>query len=218
MDEILDRVESLAKRKAELGLEKRIEHNMEKSLRMPAASFGDDKSKVIFGRESDKKEIIDLLLSNDANGRKLSVISLQANDGVGKTTLARLIYKDHRVTEHFDLKAWAYVSDLSDMFLVTKAVFESFTLQSCDLKEQDMSQLEAKLCERLEGKRFLLVLNIASPFIFGGWKALQPHFIKAANGSYVIVTTRNEISASSIKPLCVITLSHYQMKIVGRCL
>lgn len=26
-----------------------------------------------------------------------------------------------------------------------------------------MSQLEANLCERLEGKRFLLVLNIASP-------------------------------------------------------
>ncbi|XP_065618327.1 putative disease resistance RPP13-like protein 1 [Quercus suber] len=124
LDEILDRVESLAKRKDELGLKKRIEHNMEKSLRMPAASFGDDNSKVIYGRESDKKEIIDLLLSNDANGRKLSVISLLANDGMGKTTLARLIYKDHRVTEHFDLKAWAYVSDLSDTFMVTKAVFE----------------------------------------------------------------------------------------------
>uniref|UniRef100_A0A7N2LEI5 Uncharacterized protein n=1 Tax=Quercus lobata TaxID=97700 RepID=A0A7N2LEI5_QUELO len=158
LDEILDRVESFAKRKDELGLKKRIEH-MEKSPRMPAASVGDDNSK--------------------------------------------LIYKDHRVTEHFDLKAWAYVSDLSDTFMVTKAVFESFTLQSCDLKEQDMSQLEANLCERLEGKRFLLVLNIASPFIFGGWEALQPHFIKAANGSYVIVTTRNEICASSIKPLYV---------------
>ena len=170
---------------------------------MPAASFGDDNSKGIFGRESDKKEIIDLLLSNDANGRKLSVISLLDNDSMGKTTIAWLIYKDHRVTEHFDLKAWAYVSVLSDTFMVTKAVFESFTLQSCDLKEQDMSQLEANLCERLEGKRFLLVLNIASPFIFGGWEALQPHFIKAANRSYVIVTTRNEISASSIKPLYV---------------
>ena len=72
LDEILDRVESLAKQKDERGLKKRIEHNMEKSLRMPAASFGDDNSKVIFSRESEKKEIIDLLLSNDANGRKLS--------------------------------------------------------------------------------------------------------------------------------------------------
>ena len=175
---------------------------MEKSLRIPAASFGDDNSKVIFGRESDKKEIIDLLISNDANDRKLSVISLLANDGMGKTILARLIYKDHRVSEHCDL-AWAYVSDLSDTFMVTKAVLESFTLQSYDLKEQDMSQLEANLCERLEGKRFLLVLNIASRFIFGGWEALQPHFIKGANGSYVFVTTRNEISTSSIKPLYV---------------
>ena len=87
--------------------------------------------------------------------------------------------------------------------MVPTAVFESFTLRSCDLKEQDMSQLEANLCERLEGKRILLVLNIASPFIFGGWKALQPHFIKAANGSYVIVISCNEISASSVKPLFV---------------
>ena len=103
LDKILDRVESLAKLKDELGLKKRTKHNMEKSLRMPVASFGDNNSKVIFGRESDKKEIMDLLLSNDANGRKLSVISLLANDGMDKTTLARLIYKDHRVTEHFDL-------------------------------------------------------------------------------------------------------------------
>ena len=58
---------------------------------------------------------------------------------MGKATLARLIYKDHRVTEHFDLKAWANVSDLADTFMVTKAVFKSFTLQSCDLKEQDVS-------------------------------------------------------------------------------
>ena len=102
---------------------------MEKSLRTPAASFGDDNSKLIFGRESDKKEIIDLLLSNDANGRKLSVISLLDNDSMGKTTIAWLIYKDHRVTEHFDLKAWAYVSDLSDTFRLQKQ-FSSRSLYS----------------------------------------------------------------------------------------
>ena len=42
-------------------------------------------------------------VNHNKTNRKLSVISLLANNGMGKTTLARLIYKDHRVTEHFDL-------------------------------------------------------------------------------------------------------------------
>ena len=57
-----------------------------------------------------------------------------------------------RVREHFELKAWAHVSDHFDMFMVTKASFESFTMQSCDLK--DLNLLQVRLEEGSRGKKF----------------------------------------------------------------
>ncbi|MCH95295.1 CC-NBS-LRR resistance protein [Trifolium medium] len=47
--------------------------------------------------------------------------------GVGKTTLAQLAYNDDKVQEHFDLKAWACVSEDFDILKVTKTLLESVT-------------------------------------------------------------------------------------------
>ena len=41
----------------------------------------------------------------------VSVISIVAMGGMGKTTLARLVYDDAETTKHFNVKAWASVSD-----------------------------------------------------------------------------------------------------------
>ena len=59
----------------------------------------------VFRRDRDEEAIIELLLSDDGSGERLSVIPIVAEDGMGKTTLARRVYDNHRVSEHFDLKA-----------------------------------------------------------------------------------------------------------------
>ena len=166
-----------------------------------------DESEV-YGMDCDKEEIIKLLLSDDASDRQLSVISIEGNGRIGKTTLARLVYNDKRVSHHFHLKAWVRIPD--DFDGVTRSILKFLALQDEDLKEElnslydnlyDPNQLNSdklvpRLQQCLEGKRFLLVLDGAKQIPSSkGWKALQYALKDAANGSCIIVTTRNKVIA-----------------------
>ncbi|KAL5543165.1 hypothetical protein UlMin_010875 [Ulmus minor] len=58
---------------------------------------------LVIGRDADKERIIELLFKLSDNQ---SVIPIQGMGGLGKTTLAKFVYNDKRVEEHFDLKMW----------------------------------------------------------------------------------------------------------------
>ena len=61
----------------------------------------------MFCRDADKDGIIILLLSDGVKmSEQLSVIPIMGEVGVGKSTLARLVYNDCRVSQHFEIKAW----------------------------------------------------------------------------------------------------------------
>jgi hypothetical protein len=111
--ELLGKLEYLANQKDVLGLKEGV--GGESSKRRATTSLVEESS--IFGRDDDKEKIISLLLSADANGNEnLRVIPIVGMGGIGKTTLAQLVYKDQRVNEHFDFKAWVCVSDEFDLF------------------------------------------------------------------------------------------------------
>ncbi|KAL0008332.1 hypothetical protein SO802_009834 [Lithocarpus litseifolius] len=61
-----------------------------------------DKSDVV-GREDDKERITHLLLSNEYDKEgDVSVIPIIGMGGLGKTTLAQLVFNDNRVSGHFE--------------------------------------------------------------------------------------------------------------------
>ena len=82
------------------------------------------------------------------------------------------------------------------MFMVTKAIFESFTMQSCDLK--DLNLLQVRLQEGVRGKKFLLVLDDVWAETYHDWEFLLSPFKGAAKASRVIVTTRIQSVASMV--------------------
>ncbi|XP_028100559.1 putative disease resistance protein RGA4 [Camellia sinensis] len=75
----------------------------------------------VCGRDEDKKRIVELLLRDTPTQNKVDVIPITGMGGIGKTTLAQLIYDDDGVKNHFDLKAWVCVSEEFDVKTITKS-------------------------------------------------------------------------------------------------
>ncbi|XP_030965414.1 putative disease resistance RPP13-like protein 1 [Quercus lobata] len=144
----------------------------------------------VYGREEDKKAIVKLLLSGESSDAQLSVIPILGMGGLGKTTLAQLVYNDDEVSHYFDLKAWVCVSEDFDIVRVTREILQSFTSESCN--DNNLELLQVKLKGKLSGKKFLLVLDDVWNENYDDWTRLRCPFEFGAPGSKIIVTTRND--------------------------
>ncbi|KAF2300061.1 hypothetical protein GH714_007825 [Hevea brasiliensis] len=193
------RLEVICKRRVELGLQKGKGSSSSKVWQKPPSASVPNES-AIYGRDEDKKKIIDLLLreessDQDANFRVIPIVGM---GGIGKTTLAQHVYHDEAVLEYFHPKAWVCVSDDFDVMRIAKAILESITCHPCDLKEYN--EVQVKLREALAGKKFLLVLDDVWNKNYGLWEALKPPFLAGASGSRIILTTREINVARMIGP------------------
>ncbi|PPD75025.1 hypothetical protein GOBAR_DD28052 [Gossypium barbadense] len=153
----------------------------------------------VYGREKDKEVILDILMNDADKGfGDIAVACIGGMPGVGKTTLAQLVYNDIKVESSFDLKIWVCVSEEFDVIRLTAIMLEAVTSASWNSK--DLNLLQVSLKEKLSGKKFLLVLDDVWNENYEQWEALCKPFIAGAAGSKILVTTRNVDTASIMAP------------------
>ncbi|KAJ6373352.1 hypothetical protein OIU76_027650 [Salix suchowensis] len=106
----------------------------------------------------DKGTIVKMLLSVSSDQEPaLRTVSLVGMGGIGKTTLAQLVYNDHEVQTYFGKRIWVCVSDPFDETRIAKAILEGLKESAHDLNE--LQALLERIQESIRGKRFLLVLD-----------------------------------------------------------
>lgn len=158
--------------------------------RPKTSSLIDDSS--VFGREEDKETIVKMLLApNNSGHANLSIIPIVGMGGLGKTTLTQLIYNDERVKEHFQLRVWLCVSENFDEMKLTKETIESVA-SGFSSATTNMNLLQEDLSKKLQGKRFLLVLDDVWNEDPEKWDRYRCALVSGRKGSKIIITTRNK--------------------------
>ncbi|XVE74188.1 hypothetical protein DITRI_Ditri11bG0178800 [Diplodiscus trichospermus] len=204
--EITARLQDIVKQKDDLGLTERIGDTRDRVMRrMPSTSLVNES--LVFGRDRDKEHIIKqyVLREEESCDGGISVIPIVGMGGLGKTTLAQLVYNDARIETFFDFRAWVCVSEEFDVVRVMKTLLESLTSRASDVN--DLNELQVRVKEKLSKKRFLIVLDDVWNENYNDWMVLCSPFEVGSAESKIIVTTRNQRVASVMG-----TVSAYHLK------
>jgi Leucine-rich repeat (LRR) protein len=147
------------------------------------------RAEAVIGRDDDKKAVIHRLLDSNVEDN-VSILPIVAIGGLGKTTLAQLIFNDDQIQNHFQLQMWVCVSDPFHVQNIVEKILEAATKNKPQPVE--MNTLVGKLKEEIDGKKYLLVLDDVWNEDHEKWSELKEVLMGGASGSRILVTTRSE--------------------------
>ena len=110
----------------------------------------------VIGREEDKKAIIGSLLDPNVK-ENVSVLPIVGIGGLGKTTVAQLVFNDKELRDHFEPKVWVCVSENFDVKIIVEKILEC--IKNKKPKDLEMNTLVNNLQKEINGKRYLLMLD-----------------------------------------------------------
>nr|GMD10869.1 putative late blight resistance protein homolog R1B-16 [Ipomoea batatas] len=151
--------------------------------------IGNDK---VVGFENEATTIINELIRGS---KEKEVVLITGMGGLGKTTLAKRVYVEKSVVNHFDRYAWCTVSQEYDC----KDLFNKIYNQVCG-KVTETDGIAEKLRKSLMGWRYLIVLD--DIWSLKAWEELNRAFPSCGNGSRVVLTSRQESVVSNAKHIC----------------
>ncbi|XP_047947514.1 putative late blight resistance protein homolog R1B-8 [Salvia hispanica] len=146
------------------------------------------KENVMVGFEEVYLEVLDKLTGDELNRQ---IIPITGMGGIGKTTLAKNLFKNALVKEYFDIRAWTTISQTYNVRETLREVYIQSSGQSRDRSENEKlseSELGGQLYKFLYGRRYLVTMD--DMWSVEVWDKIKVFFPDNKNGSRIIVTTR----------------------------
>ncbi|KAE8813139.1 hypothetical protein D1007_09920 [Hordeum vulgare] len=151
----------------------------------------DPKTIISRSRDQDTKNIVATLLGHGSN-ESLMVVPIVGVGGLGKTTLAQLIYNKPEVQKHFELLIWVCVSDNFDVDSLANTIVQAATPDRSTAEPTSKKRPLDRLQDALSGRRYLLVLDDVWNREYDKWEKLKGPLTHDAKGCVVLTTTRDE--------------------------
>lgn len=158
----------------------------------------------VVGFDDHAATVIKLLKEGSSRRQVLSIIGM---GGLGKTTLARKVFKENQVQDHFaNHCAWAFLSAdykpkdvlLSLLRSLKSVPPEQINYHKAEEEDEEVvGILKLMLRKCLKGTRYLIVMD--DVWDIKVWDAIQDAFPDENNGSRILITSR-EVAIYDIKP------------------
>ncbi|XP_042495050.1 disease resistance protein RPP13-like [Macadamia integrifolia] len=173
----------------------------------------EDSNDVVIGQEDEEKRMIELLLPKGENTTtQRNVIPIVGPGGIGKTTLARRVYNDPTIVEHFPCRLWIQVSSDYKLEELLQNIIEQIKRsttapphvaaaerkETCRLKDL---AIETYKLLKTTPTRYLIVFDDVCTTQF--WADIHMVFPKkkVIGGSRIIFTTRHDdVTSHTARP------------------
>ncbi|KAL8466264.1 hypothetical protein ACS0TY_035396 [Phlomoides rotata] len=140
-------------------------------------------STTMMGSDDVLTEVMDKLTGQQCN---LQIIPIVGMGGIGKTTLARNIYAKQLIKEHFDICAWATISQEYDTLDILKEILSQFNkVGGGDSTENELGEI---IYKHLSGLRYLIIMD--DMWSIEVCDRVKFFFPNNNNGSRIMITTR----------------------------
>ncbi|CAO2152184.1 unnamed protein product [Urochloa humidicola] len=143
----------------------------------------------LVGTDGPVAKISNLLTGGkDEPNKKLMVVSIVGVGGLGKTTIANLVYET--LGQQFDCQAFVPVSLKPDMKHILGSILRQVSEgKYSNAREKDLDELIRSIRKFLVSKRYLIVID--DIWNTEAWEIIKHALVDKNIGSRVILTTRN---------------------------
>jgi hypothetical protein len=167
--------------------------------------------KIILGSSGSEPEPSNIRTKHGARYRiaGLDVIPIVGMSGVGKTTVAQVIYDHENVKGHFMHRAWVYVSKHYSVKRTLQEILCSFKGSDSYFNYEDSLETTVNNIQRViqQNGRFLLVLDSVWDEMCDQWNSLLTAVACEVPGSVVLVTTQSKRVGDMVATMCQVPLA-----------
>ncbi|KAM1513367.1 hypothetical protein COP2_025558 [Malus domestica] len=113
---------------------------------------GPVQDRLVVSRKEDKEKIIKQLTTEKKAGRgTFSFIPIVGIGGLGKTTLAQLVFNDENVDRYFDFRIWVFVGNEFDMERIFREILVSL-VRSLNVKRRQATESLKDMIKKKESQ------------------------------------------------------------------